>query len=84
MFYLDVAYVLHICCKCMFQMFHLFHTYVAFMNFILHVFHVIRRVMGSDGGTAQARGMGPEDGACGAPVSYRRGALGAGGRGATG
>jgi len=33
-FYLDVAYVSCICCKCMFQMFHLLQTYVAFKYFM--------------------------------------------------
>jgi hypothetical protein len=42
-FYLDVAYVSQICCKCTFQMFHPFHIYVAFKCFMLHAFHVVRR-----------------------------------------
>jgi hypothetical protein len=29
MFYLDVAYVSHICCKCFIWMLHMFHTHVA-------------------------------------------------------
>jgi hypothetical protein len=37
-FYLDVAYVLYIRCKHMFQMFHLFQTYTATSVFMLQVF----------------------------------------------
>jgi hypothetical protein len=32
-FYLDVAVVIHICCKCMLQIFQLFQTYVASVLF---------------------------------------------------
>ena len=28
-FYLDVAYVSHICCKCFIRMLHMFHTHAA-------------------------------------------------------
>jgi hypothetical protein len=38
MFYLDVAYVSHICCTYMSQMFHLLQTYVAFKCFMLYVY----------------------------------------------
>jgi hypothetical protein len=41
-FYLDVAYISHICHKSMFEIFHLFHMYVVFKCFILHVFYVVR------------------------------------------
>jgi hypothetical protein len=37
LFYLDVAYVSHTCCKFMFQMFYLFQMYVAFECFMLQV-----------------------------------------------
>jgi hypothetical protein len=37
LFYLDVAYVSHTCCKRMSQMFHLFQMYVAFEYFMLQV-----------------------------------------------
>jgi hypothetical protein len=36
-FYLNVAYVSHICCKSMFEMFHLFQSYVTISVFMLHV-----------------------------------------------
>jgi hypothetical protein len=37
LFYLDVAYVSHTCCKHMSQMFQLFQMYVAFECFMLQV-----------------------------------------------
>jgi hypothetical protein len=37
LFYLNVAYVLHTCCKHMSDMFHLFQMYVAFECFMLQV-----------------------------------------------
>jgi hypothetical protein len=40
-FYLAVAYVLYIYCKCVFQMFNLFQTYIAFKSFMLQVFYVV-------------------------------------------
>jgi hypothetical protein len=36
-FYLDVAYVSHICCNSMFQMFQLFQSYVAASGFMLQI-----------------------------------------------
>ena len=54
-FYLDVAYVSHICCNIMFQMFHLCPMYVTSKCFMLQVFH---RGTVSDGRTAQAPGWG--------------------------
>jgi hypothetical protein len=46
-FYLGVAYVSYIYCKCMFKIFHLFETYVAFKYFMLQVFDVVQRVTGA-------------------------------------
>jgi hypothetical protein len=40
-FYLDVAYVSHICCKSMFQMFYLFQSYVSASVFMLQVVSVL-------------------------------------------
>ena len=37
LFYQDVAYVSHTCCKRLSQMFHLFQMYVAFECFMLQV-----------------------------------------------
>jgi hypothetical protein len=36
-FYLDIAYVSHICCNSMFQMFQLFQSYIAASGFMLQV-----------------------------------------------
>jgi hypothetical protein len=57
-FYLDVAYVSHTCCKCMFQMFHLLQIYVAFKYFMLQVFYVLEAYSESHGGTARAPSEG--------------------------
>jgi hypothetical protein len=90
MFYLDVAYSLHICCKCMFQMFHLLRTYVAFK-----CFHVARVSCCSEsqehGGVMVARhghrGMVRDElgveVAHGASVSCGQGVLSVGSRGTT-
>jgi hypothetical protein len=37
-FYLGVAYVSHLCCKCFIRMLHMFHTYDASVSSILYVF----------------------------------------------
>jgi hypothetical protein len=37
LFYLDVAYVSHTCCKCMSLIFHMFQIYIAFECFTLQV-----------------------------------------------
>ena len=80
-FILDVAYVSHICCKCMFQMFHLLQTYVAFKCFMLQVF---QRVTGAWPGL-QGKGRdepGLADGGRGAPrvLPARRERRSSGGR----
>jgi hypothetical protein len=59
-FILDVAYVSHICCKCMFQMFHPLHTYLHSSVSCCTSFMLFREsgCAGSDGGTARAPGNG--------------------------
>jgi hypothetical protein len=52
-FYLNVAYVSHICCSSMFQMYDLCQTYVASKCFMLQVFH---RGTVNDGRTARVLG----------------------------
>jgi hypothetical protein len=68
-FYVDVAYLSHICCKYFIGMLHMFHTYVAtvFSNVssmsdicCIQVFHVasVSRGKVGDGRTARTPGMG--------------------------
>ena len=40
-FYLDVAYVSHLCCKSMFEMFQLYHSYVAISVFMLQFANIL-------------------------------------------
>jgi hypothetical protein len=54
LFYLDIAYVSHKCCKRMSQIFHLFKMYVAFECFMLQVQTADVGVHGSGQGQATA------------------------------
>jgi hypothetical protein len=80
-FYLDIVYISHTCCKCMFQMFHLLQMYVAFKCF--HVasvscFRVMFRESLGHGPRTVRRGAASADrrmGRAARPGSYERGVL---------
>jgi len=57
-FYLNVAYVLHIYCKCMFRIFYLLHTYVVLKCFYVASVSYFRGTFRESWGTARAQREG--------------------------